>query len=197
MLSHDLQQHLVNHSVKTSGHLDRRGYIGLSEMGDCDQVVYDHYCLGRRSTVSERLKFCLVYDLAAALIARLKALNLYSPAHQICLFQGMVRGHPDGYVGGDLLEIKTIEMERWFPEVGRVPNRVFYQTQSYLHYTGVRYAHVVYLARDTGAIKVLGITRNERVGQMIEGRLERLVEAVTNHRRPACSCGHCQDRDQP
>jgi hypothetical protein len=50
---------------------------------------------------------------------------------------------------------------------------------------------VLYLARDTGEIRVVGSSYNNQAGYKIEQKVERLVQAVRAMQRPACTCGHC------
>lgn len=187
----DLQRQLVNYIVEHSGHESHRRYIGLSGIADCEQVIYDRYIHGTPATVGERMKSAISYDLERVLIEKLIALRLYKGGELIYLHDGLVQGHTDGWIKDDLLEIKNVEKEEWFP-TQHLPFRVFYQVQAYLHFTKVRFAQVLYLARDTGAVQMYGLRRNDRSGAEIEEKLERLVKAVTNMERPECSCGKCQ-----
>ncbi len=197
MLSQQLQASLTEYAARASGHEDHRRYIGLSGIGDCERVIYDRYFAGDRHSQAARLKDSLGYALEAHLVGRLEQMGLYRPVSPISLYDGLVQGHPDGEVGGDLLEIKTIERVVWLPELPppRLPNRVFYQVQAYLLYTGYTRAHVVYLARDTGEIRVVGVTRSESIGFKITERIDRVVGAVQTRQRPECSCGHCRSQD--
>jgi hypothetical protein len=193
MQSQHLQTAIVDYTARVSSrHVERRDYIGLSGIADCERVIYDRYMFGDPHQTHARLKDALGYDLETALIQRLTALELYRPAPAIYLFDGLVQGHPDGEVGGDLLEIKTVPMESYIPEYTRLPVRVFYQVQAYLAFTSYQHAHVVYLARDTGAIRVIGLTRSAEMGFKIEQKIFRLVEAVRANSRPDCTCNRCR-----
>lgn len=191
MKSIDLQRTLINSTVKNSGHDQRRAYIGLSSIGDCEQIIFDRYFQGTPATIAAHLKTAISYDLEAVLINRLSLVNLYIPARNIELYDGLVQGHPDGEAAGDLLEIKTIERDEWIPEPHHLPNRIFFQIQAYMHFGGYQRAHVIYLARDTGALRVIGATHSPEFGLRIEAKISRLVTAVRQVQRPACSCGHC------
>jgi len=188
----DLQRQLVKYIVEHSGHDAHRRYIGLSGIGDCEQVIYDRYMSGTPATVNERMKTAISYDLEQALIEKLTALRLYRPGEEISRLYGLVQGHTDGWIRNDLLEIKTIEREEWFPE-SRVPFRVYMQVQAYLHYLNTQFAQVIYLARDTGAVQVYGIRRDERRGEEIESKLVHLMSAVMTMNRPECTCGRCKE----
>ena len=194
MYTQDIQSAIVNYSVAHSGYDVHRSYIGLSGIGDCDQVIYDRTIAGKPASVNEHLKTRLSYDLEAVLLERLRQVygGRLKPGREIYLHDGLVQGHTDGFIAGDLLEIKTVEREEWLPVDRRLPNRVFYQVQAYLHYLDIRHAHVMYLARDTGAIYTIGVTYSPSIGRRIDQKVERLVAAVRNLERPACSCGHCR-----
>lgn len=193
MLSKELQTSLINWTILNSGHQEHRGYIGLSGIGDCERVIYERYLHGNQASLDDHLKTRISYELESKLIQRLSEMRLYSPGETIELYDGLVQGHTDGVLAGaDLLEIKTIPLEQWLPKDGRLPHRVFWQVQAYLHFTQRRYAHVVYLARDSGYAQVYGTRVSDRMGQKITEKLERLVEAVQEGRRPDCTCGRCR-----
>jgi hypothetical protein len=193
MLSTQLQSAIIDFTSRVSSrHQERRNYIGLSSIGECERVIYDIYTHGVPHSTRERLKDAMGYALEEALVARLIEMGLYRAANPIVLYDGLVQGHPDGEVEGDLLEIKTIECAKWLPEPPRLPNRVFFQVQAYMHFAGYQRAHVLYLARDTGEMRVIGVSHSDTVAEKINAKLDRLVAAVKTGQRPACSCGYCQ-----
>lgn len=191
MLSNDFEKNLLSYTVAHSFHEDQRDYIGLSGIGNCDRVIYDGYKNGNHVGDFKKLLHRMAYELEASLIYRISELGIYEPGKEISLYGGLVQGHTDGFVNGDLLEIKTIEREEWIPVPGRLPNKVFYQVQAYLHYLTIDRVHVVYLARDTGAVRVIGISYKPMFGKRIEEKLDRIVAAVRNNICPACTCGKC------
>ena len=187
----DIQHQLVNYIVEHSGHEPHRHYIGLSGISDCEQVIYDRYIHGTPATIGERMKTAISYDLERVLIEKLTALRLYRKGEDICLYNGLVQGHTDGWIKDDLLEIKTVEREEWFPQ-HHLPVRVFFQVQAYLHYLNIQFAQVIYLARDNGAVQVYKERHDIRRGDEIARKVERLMSAVTTMQRPECSCGRCK-----
>lgn len=193
MRPNELESQIVNWTVMNSGFDLRRPYIGLSGIYDCPALIYERYFNGyERLSVDEHLKTRMAYDLEAVLQARLMQLGVYSEGETIRLHDGLVQGHTDGVIDGrDLLEIKTVSINEHLPPNKRIPKRVFWQVQAYLHYTKRRYAQIVYLARASGLVMVLGLKYREDIGGRIERKVDRLVEAVRNVRRPACECGRC------
>ena len=193
MLSKELQTKLINYTVLHSGHQEKRGYIGLSEIGLCEQVIYDRYQHGNHASLGDHLKCKLGYELEAALVERLTEMRLYSPGETIELYDGLVQGHTDGVLGGvDLLEIKTVPLDAFLPSDRRLPTKCFWQVQAYLHFTRRKWAHVVYLSRESGLHQVIGVTYREAMGVKILAKLERVVEAVRETERPECGCGRCK-----
>ena len=189
MRANDLKDALMNWTVLNSGHQNRE-YIGLSGIGDCEMLIYDRVRRPEKPSVDEHLKFKVGYEFEALVIERLKALKVYQAGEVISLADGLVQGHTDGRIGGDILEIKSVPAGRFLPVEGKLPHRVFWQVQAYLHYLERQWCQVLYIARDTGAICTVGIRYREEIGQEIEARVARLVAAVLNYERPACSCGH-------
>jgi hypothetical protein len=191
--SNNLQAALLEWTAKNSGHVVNRQYIGLSGMGDCDRVIYERFVNGVQHSKSERIQDAYSFEVEAAIICRLDAMGLYQPAPVISLYGGLIKGHTDGLVGGDLLEIKTVRLAAHFPEFPRLPNRVYIQVQAYMQYAGLERAHVIYVARESGDLRVIGCTYNPRVGERIKLRVENLVMCVHEKRIPECSCGgRCQ-----
>jgi hypothetical protein len=139
------------------------------------------------------LKTRLSYECEGLLVERLKGMGVYGPGETISLHGGLVQGHTDGVIRPDaLLEIKTVAREEWLPKDFRLPGRVFWQVQAYLHFTERRLAQVVYVARDTGMVQVTGIRVNPSIGREVEEKVGRLVTAVLGWERPGCSCGKCE-----
>ncbi len=189
----NLQMALINWTVANSGYENQRAYIGLSGIADCPQVIYDHFMHGNKPNgINGHLLTRISYELEADLIRRLTALNLYKPAKEISLYDGLVRGHPDGIIDGDLLEIKTVAEEDHFPREGKLPRRVYWQVQAYLHFSKLRHAQIIYLARANGALKVIPIHYNPSLALDIVNKIDMLVEAVRSYKRPDCVCGRCE-----
>lgn len=182
---------LVNWTVRNSGHVDKRLYIGLSQIGECEREIYDQVRTGRKMTLEEHLRTRVTNELEAAVIERLKAIKLYGEPEAINLFNGLVQGHTDGRIGEAVLEIKTVSYDGHFPQ-SRLPERVYWQVQAYLHYLQRREAVVLYMARANGEFRCYPVRSNYRIGLLIEEKVKRVVRAVLNCERPMCTCGHCE-----
>ena len=188
----DLQSQLTAFIAKDSGTQDRRPFIGLSEMYHCPWQIYDRYLHGVPASVDERLKFAVGNDLHEMMVDRLTRMGLYRPAQAIDLFDGLIQGHPDGVIEDDLLEIKTIEREEWFPDLHKkLPGKMYWQVQAYMFYGGYPRALAVYLARNTGRILAFHIQPNRAIAARIDEKASLLLEAVKAGSPPKCECGRC------
>jgi len=185
---------LVNWTVQHSGH-EERGYIGLSGIYECERAIYERVRFGQRWSVDEHVRSRLSFELEAALIERLQGTGLYGDREEISLYDGMVQGHTDGSLVTPaervVLEIKTISYDAHFPS-GRLPERVYWQVQAYMHYLQRREALVLYMARASGEVRAYPVRYNGRVGTVIDAKVSRLVEAIQHVERPECSCGECE-----
>ena len=200
MRADELQKRLVNWTVANSGHDERRHYIGLSGIGDCPRQIYDRYFQGQRASVDRHLLTRLSYEIESDLVGRLHQMGICSailPSEsQVALaYDGLVQGHVDAMTrDGDLVEIKTVALEDHIPE--RLPRRVYWQVQAYMHYLkckrqDCRWTHVVYLARQSGLVKVIPVRYSPEMGARVEAKVKRLVVAVRDVARPECECGKC------
>lgn len=199
MHTNQLDTLLTGYTLDRSGHDPCRTYIDLSQVADCELELYRAYLAARsgiRTEPSIPYETILIScELEAALRARLAALGVYSPGRTIHLYDGLVQGHTDGETpDGDLLEIKTVALERNIPWDGQLPRRIHWQINAYLRYTGCRQAHIIYLARDTGRIHIITVRESQTTTRLIAARLARLAEAIRTETPPVCTCGHCPNR---
>src|SRR3989337_3154613 len=188
MRADELQERLVNWTVANSGQDERRHDIGLSGIGDCPRQIYDRYFQGQQASVDRHLLTRLSYEIESALVERLHQMGIYSESPVALAYDGLVQGHVDGITkDGDLIEIKTVALEDHIPE--RLPRRVYWQVQAYMHYLGRKWAHVIYLARESGLVKVIPVRYSPEMGARVEAKVKRLVVAVRDVARPECECG--------
>lgn len=188
-----LETRLVNYTIHHARVANRDLYIGLSRIGECPRQNYFLYFthgLGQR-TESEMMKFYIGYASEDDVVLRLQALGEYHPGIHISMFDGMVQGHTDGSFDGRLVEIKSIPDEAYLPKDGKLPQRVWWQVQAYLRYTAFTEAYVIYLARDTGRLRVYEVGEDKEMGRRINNRVHALIRAIDNRVPPPCGCGKC------
>lgn len=186
-----LETRLITWTVNHGRLNNRERYIGLSKIGECPRQVYQTYFHhGLRTDAEQLMKFYIGYASEDDVVLRLKAIGDYRDGEQISMFGGMVQGHTDGSLEGKLIEIKSVGRESYLPD-GRLPDRVWWQVQAYLRYTHYTSAWVIYLARETGRLKVFDVPEDRNMGKRIHNRVHALVRAIENRIEPVCECGKC------
>lgn len=190
----NLQTQLIEYTIHHPRLEPHRDYLGLSGIGDCPRVLYDKYMrqAGNAEHAPDRaLYFYMGYAMEDDIVARLKAVGDYQPGIELSLYNGLVKGHTDGSINGELLEVKSVALAEHLPKDGRLPRRVYWQVQAYLFYGGFHRAQVVYVARENGQMVVIDCEANPAMGGKIAKKVAGLVRAVKDGRRPACECGRC------
>ncbi len=187
----ELEKALTDWTVENSGYDEHRNYIGLSTIADCPKEIYRRFFNETHASRELRLRTRFTYEIEANLIERLRALGLYRKAETISVYDGLVQGNPDGRILEDLLEIKTIPLSEHIPR-DRLPARVYWQCQAYMKYGSYPATLVIYLARETGCFKVFDICPNAMRMEIIDRKVQRLIQAVKTKTEPACECGRCK-----
>jgi hypothetical protein len=109
-------------------------------------------------------------------------------------FDERFRGHIDGEIEGDLLEIKSVDDLRFghVMNLGRPFEEHVDQVQMYMRYGGYERALLVYKCRNTGDVLVKELARDERLGLALEEKAHLILAAVDAGEPPACTCGYCR-----
>lgn len=192
----ELEQQLLNWTMANSG-AEHRDYLGMSQIGHCPRKLYDQLRQGREWTQQSHLYCYQGYLHERDILARLAALDAgkLGPPQAFSDFGGRFQGHSDGSWAGHLLEIKsTID---WELPNGRVSQWHYWQVQTYMRYGGFARALMIYVARDTGRLRVLAIPRNEKIGELARLKAGEILEAVDHQQPPDCECGWChKNRNQ-
>jgi len=177
-------------------HEDRR-YLGMSAIGKCARFLYGELVNGREAP-SEKSKryFHEGYLHERDVIERIAEVGVAVEHHNrelIAPFDDRFRGHIDGEIEGDLLEIKSVDDERFcrVMDSGRPFEEHMDQVQMYMRYGGYVRALLVYKCRNTGDVLVKKIERDERRGSALEQKAMAILAAVDAGEPPACTCGHC------
>ena len=188
LLYHDVELH--------SGHEARRQYIGLSNISECQAVLYQRY-MGTSEVLPPPVSHTMAQysvELEHILATRLQRCGVYQPGTTITLYEGLVQGHTDGWVEKSLLEIATVQLPDHFP-IERIPRRKYQQIQAYLHYTGSVNAIALYFARRDGTWRAYDVPYNLKVAQQLAAKVERLVACIKTDTPAPCTCA-IENHDQ-
>lgn len=182
---------LLNHTITHSG-AERRTYLGMSQIGHCQRKLYYIMVQGREWTTQAHLYCHLGYLFEESILARLRAIEpLLGPSREFSDFGGRFAGHSDGEWDGDLLEIKSTTSNLLIDMNGRIPRNHFWQVQVYMFYGHYKQAQVIYVARDTGQLRVEAIRFHERTAELARLKAASILEAVDLRQPPECECGRC------
>jgi len=188
-----LQDQIIRWTMQNSG-AESRDYLGMSAIGQCPRRLYTEQVRGKPWNVQGHFYCYLGYLFERDMLARLKSLDpgaIGSP-QEFSDFGGRFQGHSDGSWRGDLLEIKSTTTEKLPEGRMRIPKVHYWQVQTYMHYGHFNRAIVIYIARDTGQLRVIEIRRNEQIGELARLKAASILEAVDLGSPPDCECGWCK-----
>lgn len=193
----EIKHKIVDWTVKHSGFEDRR-YLGFSQIHNCPLSLYRDLIDGRRWNTAHHLQCYAGYLWEQDIKNRLKAMGLYTPGseREICApWDPRFRGHTDGEIGGQLLEIKSVTQAKLEQIVydQRIPSAHFEQVQCYLWHGGYSLdALVIYVTRDTSELHVQQIRPFPQVAERLDAKARAVLLAVDTRTPPRCVCGRCE-----
>lgn len=189
----EIERLITNHTIAKSNFDESRNYIGMSQLHLCDVEIYKNYFNGYKADISSRLKCYKGYQMEKDLITRLDDCFgddfKSGKSHEVLANMGMVRGHPDGYLFGKPVDIKTVALDIHVPKDSfSIPFKVRCQMQAYMYFLPASFGYVIYESRESGLIRVFEVIPTN-LQLTFQDRCTRLVAAIVAHERPACSCG--------
>jgi len=188
-----LRKELERWTAQNCGHDSERRYLGMSQIWRCPADLYDVVLNGQPEvSLRDGQRFYEGYLHERDMVARLQAVGLYEACGELVApWDERVRGHPDGIIGGDLLEIKSVWTAQ-FEEVRR-SNRAlqshYEQIQLYLLYGDWERAIVIYKNRETGELRPIVVWPHVATQERLEEKARQVLEAVDCGERPECECG--------
>jgi len=176
---------------------EERNYLGMSAIGRCPRWLYREMTNGRAMPTHAMLRlFHEGYLHERDLLARLQwagyVIDLYG-LELVAPFDARFRGHIDGVLDGTLLEIKSVNDERFtiVQDLGALAEHRA-QCQCYMRYGGFADALIIYKQRSFGELYMVMLQRDEGEGKLLEAKARLILNAVDGKGAlPACSCGRC------
>jgi len=188
----ELRERLERWLAQNSGY-EERSYLGMSQIFQCPANLYDQVVDGREEFQGRAARMCYEgYLHERDMIARLVDCGLYEEAGELVApWDERFRGHPDGQVDGDVLEVKSVTAAK-FEEV-RKSNRAlqhhYEQVQIYLLYGRWERGVIVYKCRETGEIRPIVVWPHPPTQARLEEKAKAVLAAVDAGVRPKCECG--------
>jgi hypothetical protein len=178
---------------------DGRTYLGMSQIGKCARQLYLDLVNGRESPRGLALARCHEGMLHQRdVVERLERAGvpvLEQNRELVAPFDERHRGHIDGEVDGDLLEIKSLETLGDLADIKKNGPREHdqAQVQAYLRYGDYQRGLIVYKVRANGALWVAYVLRDDAAGERLERKARDVLAALDRGLPPACTCGHCRN----
>jgi len=174
-----LENRLINYTVANSNYEEHRSYIGLSKISEPAEKLAQLYKSNQSADVKTKLKCYKGYQMEADIIDRLKKiyLNRINIEKTITAYDGLVQGHPDGWLDDFPLDVKSVLCDDWIPET-KLPTRIYWQMQGYLLYARKEKAFVIFESRENGIIRVKTITPNYSIQKAIDEKLRKTIQLI-------------------
>jgi hypothetical protein len=189
---------IMNHLRTVSGLEEKRGYVGISNIGKCPRRAYLDLTQGQRMSDDGHRMCYAGYLFERDALARLAAAELARPTSSwevIAPWDARVRGHTDANTSwGDLLEIKSVTKFKFdmLLEKSRPLHEHIDQVQLYMRYGSWRRAWILYVCRETFEHRVFEVRYDDRLAEKLEEKLKALVRAVDEKKAPMCECRRCK-----
>lgn len=177
---------LEEHTARHSNFQTKRNYISLSHIALDDDELLKQWFHGFDDSLKIRLKCYKGYQMERDLIARLQMIygDRFTPGSLIELqaFDGLFKGHPDFSIDNILGDCKSVLLDEWLPEQGKLPRKVYWQMQAYMLYGKVDNSLVIYESRESGLLREYWLTPNKHVQDLIEQKVQRIGREI-----PSCA----------
>ena len=179
----------------TLNDFEERDYLGMSAISQCPRRLYNNMMYGqpRPSLKSARLfheGYLHEHDVIMRLLKTGVAVTNLG-RELIAPFDGRFRGHIDGEIDGDLLEIKSVNDERFAMVMDDGPfDEHCDQVQLYMRFGGYARAVIVYKCRTDGDIWTEEVARDDQRGAILEKKAKGLLAMLDRSEPPKCTCGH-------
>jgi len=177
---------------------DGRTYLGMSQIGRCARALYNELTYGRRRMRGAGIRLChegKVHE--ADILRRLKAQGVQLTncnRELVADFDDRFKGHIDGEIDGDLLELKSVGFRDHLEDVRRRGARMKdrWQVQAYMAFGGYERALIVYKVRADGDIWIVEVRRDEVMIEQLRRKAARVLDCVDHDSPPRCECGRCR-----
>lgn len=197
-----LQSKLIDYTISRAGFDEFRGYIGLSQLDKCLIEVWNQFYKGYSADNLALLKCYKGYQMEADMIRRLQMVTgddfIPGASRNISAYDGLLQGHPDGWLNGKPLDIKSVAYDAYLPaDVTAVSFKIKMQMQAYLYYAPASVGYLVFESRESGIIRVFEMKAERYYQKIIETKVPELIAAIRERRLPVCGCRRCRPSPCP
>lgn len=180
---HNISELIEKHTASVSNFDSDRNYVSLSHIAQDEGEIIRMYMQGFEDTLNIRLRCYKGYQMERDLVQRiLKTFpaEAKAPFPEISQLWGriQIQGHPDFSFNGYPGDVKSVPLDEYFPKEGKLPRKVYWQMQAYMHFSEKNKALVIYESRETGAIRHYWIRENASIQRQIYSKLKFVVDEL-------------------
>lgn len=189
---------ITEYIAEHSGFEPRRDYLSISHISECPRRIVCDYLDGYPITAHTHHMAYAGYEHERSILGMLTDMAMISEVNVevAAPFDARLRGHMDATMGGNILEIKSVDDRKWrkvIEKSDRVLWKHFVQVQLYMRYSSMRNAFVIYRNRATYEHMVIGVPYIEPQAEKFELKARHVLQAIDDNRLPECECGHCKE----
>lgn len=196
----DLKARLT-HALRQKSNLDQhRPYLGMSGIGGCPRRLYFDFLQGRPEPTDQDHWYSWTgYLHEAGIIHLLDGQVKVEQIEVIAAYDDRFRGHVDGTLDGDLVEIKSVNWGKYRRIINDGPTQAnIDQIQMYLRHGGWSRCHLIYIARDVPHVEWCGLPlwtytvhlSTDRAHHL-DRKAKAILAAIDKQQPPTCNCNWC------
>ena len=175
-----ITQDIEKYTAENSNYETSRCYISLSHCALGVDEILSQWENGFKDSLETRLRCYKGYQMEFDMVMRLSKIypGKIKTAPEITAFGGLVKGHPDFQFYGRPGDCKSVLMDEWIPQNGKLPRRVYWQMQGYMLYSENTQSLVIYESREGGRVKAFWVYPNRKVQSEINEKLKMVVKEI-------------------
>jgi len=179
-IAENITKDIEDYTAENSNYETSRNYISLSHCSLSVEEIVNQYRNGFKDSLEIRLRCYKGYQMEFDLVMRLSKIypGKIKTGTEITGFGGIVKGHPDFMFEGCPGDCKSVLMNDWIPQNGKLPRKVYWQMQGYMKYSETNKSLVIYESREGGRIKAFWVYPNQRIQEEINLKLSQATRLL-------------------
>lgn len=175
-----IAQEIEKYTAENSNYQTSRNYISLSSISLSVGELISQYKTGFPDSIETRLKCYKGYQMEKDLLARIQ--NIFGDRVNINIelsfLDGLVKGHPDFSFDGYPADCKSVLMDEWLPQDGKVSRKIYWQMQGYMKIMAKDKALLIYESRESGKLVEVWIKANANIQKEIGDKLVQIKNSI-------------------
>jgi hypothetical protein len=171
---------LIHYTCEHSNFEEKRDYISMSNAILSVEELISQYFSGYTADEIQLLKCYKGYQMEKDLLIRLG--ETYNDKVkfkiEIKAFDGLIKGHPDFSFDGFPGDCKSVLKDEWIPLPNKIPQKIYWQMQSYMLYMNQNKALLIFESRESGIIKDIWINSHSTIQNKIHEKFTIISQKI-------------------